>query len=124
MKEDVTLKSRDGNTSPGTAEVARYSSGQRLGKALPIAIGGTLLGAATIVIPGVHLISTWAIPLLAIGIAWYFFSKLGAVDGVQGACPACGEAMNAEGGPWEDPMWVRCNHCNQPIEVKLATPMG
>lgn len=123
MKEDITLEDRDGNSSPGKAVVHRYSTGQRLGKSVPIAVGGVLLGAASIVIPGVHLISTWAIPLLSFGIAWYFFSRIGAVEAVEGTCPACGASMGSDGGPWEDPMWVRCDQCNKPLQVKLSTPM-
>ncbi|MCB9693953.1 MAG: hypothetical protein H6736_19265 [Alphaproteobacteria bacterium] len=124
MKEEVTLEARKGGSGPATADIDRFSGGQRLMKALPIALGGLLLGAGSIVIPGVHLISTWAIPLLGFGIAWYYYSRVGAVGSVEGSCPACGEGMVAEGGPWEDPMWVRCPKCNEPLQVKLSTPMG
>ncbi|MCB9675951.1 MAG: hypothetical protein H6737_12585 [Alphaproteobacteria bacterium] len=121
--ESVSLKAREGGTGQGEADVVRFSNGQRLSKAVPIAIGGFVLGAASIVIPGVHLISTWAIPLLSLGIAWYFFGKRGSVRRVTGTCPACGEAMDAEGGDWEDPMYVRCDKCEKPIQVLLASPM-
>ena len=124
MKEDITLEDREGQSAGATALVDRYSSGARLGKGVGIAVGGLVLGAATIVIPGVHLISTWAIPLLAFGIAWYFYNKLGAVTEVQGTCPSCGASMQSEGGAWEDPMWVRCSGCNTPLQVKLSAPMG
>jgi hypothetical protein len=123
MKEDITLKSRGGATTDASAEVQRFSSAQRLSKALPVAVGGTVLGLCTIVIPGVHLISVWLIPLLSLGIAWYFYSRIGAVDSVTGPCPDCEAEMTAEGGPWEEPMWLRCSACNKPLEVRLSTPM-
>jgi hypothetical protein len=124
VKEEVTLAARDGATTAGTAVVERFASGQRMTKAVAIGVGGTILGLCTIVIPGVHFISTWAIPLLSIGIAFYFYNKLGSIGAVAGECPACGAPVAAEGGPWEDPMWVRCSACNAPVEVRLSTPMG
>ncbi|MEZ4316002.1 MAG: hypothetical protein R3F61_00790 [Myxococcota bacterium] len=123
MGETVTLKARDGAVVEGQAEVSRFSNGQRLSKALPVGIGGTLLGLGTIVIPGLHLVSTWAIPLLSWGIAWYFFNKRGSLGTVSAMCPSCGKPMQAEGGAWEDPMYVRCDKCMTPFEVAVATPV-
>lgn len=124
MREEVTLATRDGKTGVGVTDVQRFSAGQRMSKAVPIAVGGTILGLCTIVIPGVHFISTWLIPLLSIGTAFYFYSKLGAIGAVTGTCPSCDKDLAAEGGAWEEPMWVRCSACNTPVEVKLQTPMG
>ena len=123
MKESVQLAARGGGETVGNTEVTRFSSGRRMGQAAGIAVGGILLGAATIVIPGVHLISTWAIPLLSFGIAAYLFSRRGVIGAVTGECPSCHQQMNSPGGAWEDPMWVRCNQCEAPVEVKLSTPM-
>ncbi len=124
MNEEVILRARSGEHGPARAAVRRFNGGQRIGKAVPFAAGGVLLGAGSVVIPGVHLISTWALPLLGFGLAWYMYSRVGAVDAVEGDCPACGEAMRAEGGPWEEPMWVRCGRCNVPLQVELQRPMG
>jgi len=123
LSEVVSLKGRDGAKGEGQAEVVRYSSAQRLSKALAIGVGGTLLGVSTIVIPGVHLISTWAIPLLSIGIAWYFYGRRGLLGAVSATCPSCGEQLNGEGGAWEDPMYVRCSACSRPFEVTVSPPV-
>lgn len=121
--EVVRLEARDGGVAEGSAEVTRYSSGQRLGKALLVGIGGTIVGICTIVIPGLHFVTTWLVPLLSIGTAIYLYGRKGAVSAVKCTCPGCSEAMEAEGGAWEDPMWVRCNHCNTPLRVVLGVSM-
>ncbi len=121
--EPVSLKARDGTVVEGTAEVTRYTDGQRLSRALPVGIGGTILGLCTIVIPGLHFVSTWLVPLLSIGTAMYLYNRKGLLGVTRATCPSCGEQMQAEGGPWEDPMYVRCNHCNTPMEVTLARPL-
>jgi hypothetical protein len=119
----VSLEARDGSVVEGTADVVRYTDGQRLARALPIGVGGTILGLCTIVIPGLHFVSTWLIPLLSIGTAVYFYNRKGLLGDTHATCPSCGAEMVAEGGPWEDPMYVRCNHCSTPLEVKLAKPL-
>lgn len=124
MGETLTLAGRDGSRFEGEAEVTRYTGGQRLSKALPVGVGGTILGLCTIVIPGLHFVSTWLIPLLSIGTAYYLYNRRGALGEVRATCSKCGGQMMAEGGAWEDPMYVRCNHCQTPFEVTLATPIS
>ena len=123
MRENVSLSGRGGGAARGTAAVLRYTDADRLRRAVPIGVGGTLLGLCTIVIPGVHLISTWLIPLISLYVASYFYNRQGAIDDVQFTCPECDAASQSEGGAWEDPMWVRCSACSKPIRVTLDTPM-
>lgn len=124
MREPVTVEDRHHEQAEGTAEVVRFNTAQRLTRAVPVAVIGTIVGLGTIVIPGLHLVSTWAIPLLSIGIAAYLYQRRGTVDRVQGSCPSCSAALDADGGAWEDPMWVRCKSCEAPLQVVLKTPMG
>lgn len=123
MREPVTIEDRDKQTAEGTADIARYGSSKRLVTALGVAIGGTVLGLCTIVIPGVHFVAPWLLPLLSIGIAFYLYGRKGVCAGVQVDCPACKASIEAEGGPWEEPMWVRCPECQAPLKVIPATPL-
>ena len=119
--ETVELRQRTGDPVQGTAEVTRRSAAVRATLALGIAVGGTLLGVATIVIPGVHLISTWLFPLLAVGIAVYVSRIHARVGPVSGSCPACAEELSipAPGSIADEAVWVRCAHCQHPLELRL-----
>lgn len=123
MQENVTVEDREKSRSEGTAEVTRFSGSQRLMKAVGVGVGGTILGLCTIIIPGLHFVTTWLLPLLSIGIAIYLYGRKGAVAAVKTTCPACGDPIEAEGGAWEEPMWVRCPKCQAPLQVILANPM-
>lgn len=108
----------------GSAEVTRYSSARRLGRAGAVALGGVVLGGLSILIPGLHLISTWLLPLLGIGVAGWLLSVHARVGLVEGTCPSCGQAMRIEGTGHvgSEAVWVRCNHCQHPLE--LVIPAG
>jgi hypothetical protein len=117
--ESTVVRTRDHLEAEVSAEITRYNLPVRLARSLPIFVGSVLLGAATIIIPAVHLISTWFIPLLGSGIALYFFRIHTKVGRITGTCPACSEAFHEQGGPYEDPMWIRCTHCTVPLELIL-----
>lgn len=117
--ESVHVTTRDDRASQGRAEVIRHGQGRRVGVALAVALGGAVLGAASIVIPVVHFVSTWFIPLLALGIAFHLYRQAIVVRRVDAICPACGEQVVIDGAPWEDPLWLRCSACRAPLRVDL-----
>ncbi|MBX2799901.1 MAG: hypothetical protein KTR31_19635 [Myxococcales bacterium] len=119
--ETVTLKQRSGDPVEGTAVVTRYAATDRTTRAGAIALGGILLGGLSIVVPGVHLISTWLLPLLGLGIAAYVHRIHARVGTVRGICPSCGEDMAIEdtGAVADEAVWVRCDRCTHPMELIL-----
>jgi hypothetical protein len=102
-----------------SVEITRYNLAIRLTRSLPIFVGSVILGAATIIVPGVHLISTWFIPLLGSGIALYVFRVHARIGTIDGRCPSCEAEFSQNGGPYEDPMWIRCPSCSVPLELVL-----
>lgn len=121
--ESISLRARDGSTSQGSAQITRWSTATRAGRAVAIACCGILCGAASIIIPAVHLVSVWLIPLLSLGIAAYVLQVRSRIERVEGSCPKCGAAVAA--GPFgaatdDEPLWLRCPSCVAPLEVKWA----
>lgn len=117
--ETVELRDRSGAAVEAQADLRRYSDAARMARGLPIAVGGVVLGACSILIPAVHLISTWLLPLLGGFIGWYVYRIRLVVGAVRGTCPKCGEAFEAEGGTWDEreALWLRCNHCAHPLQL-------
>ena len=64
--ERIRLMTRDRRAVAADADVVRYSMGARIGRGGAIFLIGVAIGAPTIVIPVLHLVLPWAIPLLAL----------------------------------------------------------
>lgn len=120
--EALQLRTRDGSEGPAEAEVTHYSGGRRLAISAVIAVGGTVLGLCTLIIPGVHFVGPWLIPLLSLGIAGYLFRRTMVIGTVRGTCLNCHEAMVIDEGAsvGNDAVWLRCPSCQTPHE--LMTP--
>lgn len=119
-REPVRLHPRQGDPFEGDALVVRASEGARVGKAVAIGVIGTLLGLGSIVIPVAHLVTTWAIPLASWAIAWAVYNARMTVREVRGHCPACDKDFQAEGGEYDEPMYVRCGGCGAPYRVGVG----
>ncbi|MCB9684277.1 MAG: hypothetical protein H6735_04450 [Alphaproteobacteria bacterium] len=117
--EPFELKTRRGVASVATAEVVRTSRGTRYARAVAICVGGILIGAGTIIIPLVHFVAPWGIPLLSFALAAYVLTLRGRVLAVEGPCPACGEtaSFGDQGTLSNDPIWVLCPHCKEPLQM-------
>lgn len=122
--ETIQLRTRTGLGSTATATVTRRSGAFRVVRSLGIGVGGVVVGLATVVIPAVHLISTWAIPLAAIAIALVLLRQGPAVDTAAGPCPKCGAAIEVAGGTVADDLWVACPACAEPLRFELTPPTG
>jgi hypothetical protein len=120
-KETATLKHRDGRTIQVEADVRRYSAGSRTTKAAIIVAVAFLLGASSIIVPGVHFIAPWLVPILGIATAVYLYKRVMIVDRVQGICPDCDKAMAIDegGSVGNDPLYLRCPHCKTPLEFMV-----
>lgn len=117
--EPFELKTRRGVASVATAEVLRISHTTRFARAAAICVTGILIGAGTIIIPLVHFVGPWAIPLLSFALAAYVLTLRGRVLSVEGPCPACGKtaSFGDQGTLSNDPIWVLCPHCKEPLQV-------
>lgn len=122
--ESILLHTRDKRTFEGEAEVKRLGTGARVLRAGAILVGGLVLGVGSVVIPVVHLISTWLLPILGLIGAVVAFRVTIKVPEIRMTCPECAKAGQVVGGAWEDPLWVRCPHCQLPLRVELVAGTG
>lgn len=122
--ERVTFQSSQGALTEATAEVMRPSRAANVTRAIAL-LGGSLVAAGIFIfIPIVHLVTTWALPLLGIVLARGALRRKVAVYDAQGACPSCGETVRLPGGDLEDPSWQICLRCGAPIRVALDDTAG
>ena len=125
VQESATLRLRDGRTAVASVAVERRSAGVRAVRAGWMAGAGLVLGVASVVVPILHLVSTWALPLAgAIG-AWFAWNSATFIGAVRAACPACAaDAEIAPNGALDSPHWLRCPHCQAPLELSLESQRG
>jgi hypothetical protein len=121
--EAGTLVARGGARSPAIVSVWRYSLARRLVPSVTIAVVGTAAGIVTVVVPIMHFMTLWLVPLLSIGTAIWLYRCKARVRLVTALCPVCSGQVAAGGGDWEEPMWVRCRACNAPLELRLERPV-
>lgn len=117
--EAITLKHRDGRTAEAQAGIRRYSAGSRATKAGIILAICFTVGPATIVVPGVHFVAPWALPLMGLFIATYIYRRTAVIDVVDGTCIECGKTMHVEDKQpvGNETLYFRCNHCQTPHEL-------
>jgi hypothetical protein len=125
MPETITLRNTENTERPAQAEVFRYADAVRITKATMFLVGGFLFGAACILIPVLHFITTWALPLLGVVMFMKTIATRVEVRNIEGICPSCGEGFALSGGALHDPRWQVCPKCRQPLRIdvpaKLAT---
>lgn len=119
--ERATLRMRDGATREGEAWVRRYGATFRTVTAVVILVTSLAIAAFSVVIPGVHFVAPWLVPMVGGGAAWFFFRREVVVDEVRGACPACAAAIAIErpGSLGDEPLWLRCPGCKAPVELLI-----
>ncbi len=121
-EERITLETGDGASGPAVAEVIRYGSGARVGKAVLFAVAGFAGGAACIIIPVLHLITTWALPLAGILLCVRTLKTHERLDRISGPCPACSEPLDLVGGTADQPR--SCPKCGTALTVVLTKVEG
>lgn len=121
--ETLTLRTRRGATATATGDVDRTSAPRRWGRAIGVVVVGTIVGLATIVVPTVHLVSVWGVPLLSVVVAGYTLTLQGRLRSVEGPCPACGQgiALGPQGELTNEAIWTLCPSCNEPLTI-IASP--
>ncbi len=113
----ITWRTADGESGRATAEILRYGQGARQLRAAGFIAAGLLGAAACIIVPVLHLITTWALPALGIFLGIRALKTPLRIVEIQGPCPKCGERLELPGGQPEDAR--SCPHCNASIELVL-----
>jgi hypothetical protein len=121
--EGVTLRMRDGRESQAQAEVQRVSPGARAVRVAVPVVGGLVLGAVTLPIPGLHFFAPWFLPLLGISMGVYLSRVSARVARISGPCPSCGAQVEATGlgSVGAEAVWLKCDACGAPLELRVPT---
>jgi uncharacterized membrane protein len=117
---NLTVSTETGATGPAVGRLILYPRGLRVLVALIWLLIGFGGAAALIVVPVVHLFSTWALPLAGILGAINTVKTAQRVSHVTGNCPACQGKLLLAGGRAKFPMRESCEHCSRPLILNLA----
>jgi len=120
VTEAIHLHTRDHRVVDGEADLVRRGRGNRLARALVIAGAGILGAAVFVLVPIVHLFTTWLLPLLGLGLAVWVYRIAVVAKEIRGTCPDCGAEMRVKGGVLEDPTWIRCPNCSLPLRLEVG----
>lgn len=120
-QEPVVISNESGASRPGqAADVARYSDVLRITIGTLYIVGGFVGAGMCIVVPVVHLISTWALPLFGILMGVRAFKRRVVIYQPAGVCPTCGQAIELVGGSVDDPSWQTCPRCKAVLNVRAG----
>jgi hypothetical protein len=123
--EKTQLMTRDGRVIEAEAEITRYGSGARMVRGGGVVVVFFMLAAIFVFVPGLHLVTTWFLPLLGLGLGAYIGRVSLWVGEVSGECPDCNKAMViGKSGPVaaDEALWLRCPHCTLPLELSKELP--
>lgn len=123
-QESISFESPAGAVEGAVADVVRPTAAGNAIRAIVCVVGGLLGAAIFILIPIVHLVTTWLLPLLGVMLALRALRRKAAVYDAEGACPSCKEAIRLPGGELDDPSWQMCLRCGQRIQVRLGVRLG
>lgn len=120
-REAVVIEDASGSKATGEAvDAAHYSDVARITIGTLFIVGGLLGGAMFIVVPIVHLITTWALPLGGVLLGLRAYKRRVVLYQVQGVCPTCHEPVEFNGGSIDDPSWQMCPKCKAVLKVRPA----
>jgi ribosomal protein S27AE len=113
MERPVQLRNEAGATQPATGQWAEHAASERGLKAAVFGVGGFLAAAPLILIPVLHLITTWLLPLLGIVAAVGAWRTSARLTRVRGDCPSCSESIQLDGGRFTAAMHDSCPACSR-----------
>ena len=123
MPEEVITWTAAGRQAKATAEVDRYGPAARTMRAGLFIGGGLLGGGACIIVPVLHLITTWALPLLGIVLGARAYKTEMKLYALTGPCPACNVPIQLAGGAAHE-LILSCPKCGEKLEVELGADRG
>ncbi len=121
-EEPVVFKTADGESGPAVAEIAYYGSAARISRAILYIVAGFVGGAACIIVPVVHLLTTWGLPLVGILMGVRALRTHQRIVTVAGPCPGCGEPVDLPGGSMTDA--GSCTACKASLTIILPDAPG
>ena len=118
-QESVNFENASGEKRAGQAsDIARYSDAVRITIGTLWIVGGLIGGTVCIVVPVVHLITTWALPLFGILMGLRAFKRRVVIYQPAGVCPSCDKPMELAGGSIDDQTWQTCPQCKAALKVR------
>jgi hypothetical protein len=111
----LTVSTETGATGPANGRLLVYPQSLRTVVAIIWLVVGFGGAAVLIVVPVVHLFSTWALPLAGILGAVNALKTHARVKHVEGLCPGCNGKLLLEGGRAIFPVRDACEHCGRPL---------
>ncbi|MEN0062720.1 MAG: hypothetical protein AAGA48_11255 [Myxococcota bacterium] len=122
MITEIQLRGPNGVTRMARASVTTYATRDRLLRATAWAFGGVGVGGLSILMPGLHLVATWAAPLIGLAIGFGAGAMRHWVTEIDGACPQCDNPLRHQGpGPiWQQTPTITCPHCDTAVAVELV----
>jgi predicted RNA-binding Zn-ribbon protein involved in translation (DUF1610 family) len=121
-QESVQLVAADGRTTRGTADITRTSPAIRKTWAFVVLVVGFAAGAVSVLIPILHLFSTWILPLAAILVAREIWRREFSITSLQGDCPNCGSRITRGGRAMHNSPWQECPDCPAGLQVVPLSP--
>jgi len=115
----LSLRAQDGRTAPAAAVIDEYPSGVRLATAVAFFAGGFMGAAACIIVPILHLVTTWALPLAGILMGLRTLRIEHRLGSITGTCPLCEQRITLRGGPVKASNWRVCPSCRKDVEVVI-----
>ena len=114
---EVEIRTDTGTSSKAIGQQENYSDGSRYGRAAAFLCAGIVGGAIFIVVPILHLFTTWALPLTGLIACIHTLRTRGVLKNITGNCPACDSAISLEGGRAEFPIRDACPNCLRPLLI-------
>ena len=116
---EVTIATELGESRDGRGLFRSFAKGARLAKAGAVLVGSIALGACTIVIPVVHFIAPWLLPLAGTIAAVSIAKTEASLTEIEGSCPACETSVKLGGGRAIFPIREACDSCSRPLLISV-----
>ncbi|GEM_PF-6185232 len=113
----LSIQTEGGDARPGTGTFTAIDDTARIGKSVAWLVGGFVGAALCIVVPILHLITTWALPLAGIVAFVVTLRTRSTLTDIAGSCPGCGADIALRGGQATFPLRDACPECHRPLLV-------
>ncbi len=114
----LTIQTEGGDARPGSGTFTAIDDTARFGKAAAFLLGGLAGAAVFIVVPVLHLITTWALPLVGVVACAATLGTKSTLTDITGSCPGCGADISLKGGKAVFPFRDACPDCSRPLLLK------
>jgi len=118
---NLTVSTELGESCEGVGELREYGPLIRYSMSFGWLITALALATALLVIPVIHLITTWLLPIAgAVGFVSIIKTKA-TITKIKSDCPACKSAVLLRGGRDDHGLRESCDECNRPLIISRKT---